>query len=322
MRKPGPDILLILGVFVFAVFGLPGVALAWGPSVHLWIGDTLIQTAAAALPLVAALIRRHARSFLYGTIAPDFFVGKGCEYHEEHCHNWSTGRRLLAAAEDDHERAFALGYATHLAADVVGHNYFVPNNLYRTVAPSRLGHVYFELHADNILDREQVYPGLAASLVRESQRQADMLLTAVVAERGLFAFGTKKRIFTSYVSLSNSGRFKRVLTSVRRYSESVLRHDDVRDMIDLSLACAWESLKDPDVPVIGRYDPIGAANIRLARELRRSSKRAGSYRPSDVPFPIPAELRALRARLAELGPARPVLARPASVPAERAVAAV
>ena len=50
----------------------------------------------------------------------------------------------------------------------------------------------------------------------------------------------------------------------------------------------------------GSYDPIGATNIRLAKELRRESKRARSYSRSDVPFPIPAELRAFRSNLSEL----------------------
>jgi hypothetical protein len=291
------DVWVVLGALFFAVFGLPSVALAWGPSVHLWIGDTLIQTVGAALPLTAALLRRHARAFLYGCLAPDFFVGKGSTYNEAHCHNWAAGKKLLAGAETEGQRAFAIGYMCHLSADVIGHNHFVPNNLYRTFGVHKVGHVYFELHADNLLDHG--YVDLADGLMSAPQAEHDALLQATIL-KGLIPFGAKKRIFTSWIALSNFSKMKSFLASVRPYSETLLQNDDVRDMMELSLACGFEMLRDLEVPLLGRYDPIGATNIRLAKELRRASKRARSYRPSDVPFPIPAELRDLRGLLAEL----------------------
>jgi hypothetical protein len=296
-RNHKPDLCLIFGVAIFAIFGLPSLALAWGPSVHLWIGDTLIQTVGAALPLAGALLRRHARSFLYGCLSPDFYVGKGSAYHDDHCHNWSVGKRLLATAESESERAFAYGYMAHLAADVIGHNYFVPNNLYRSAGISKLGHVYFELHADNLLDH--AYVDLADSLVSGSQRENDALLNLVIM-RGLLPFEAKKRIFSSWISISNHSRMKGLLMKVRPYSETLLANDDVRNMMDLSLGLAFEMLRDPTVPVIGKYDPIGAGNIKLARDLRKESKRAKSFKRSDVPFPIPAELRAYQKNLVAL----------------------
>ena len=304
-RSGGPDLWVILGALFFAVFGLPSIALAWGPSVHLWVGDTLIQTVGAALPLTAALLRRHARAFLYGCLAPDFFVGKGSSYHEAHCHNWAAGRKLLATAESETQEAFALGYLCHLSADVIGHNHFVPNNLYRTFGIHKVGHVYFELHADNLLDHS--YVDLADGLVSTPQRENDALLQATIL-KGFIPFEAKKRIFTSWIALSNFSKAKQLLAAVRPYSETLLQNDDVRDMMELSLACGLEMLKDPTVPLLSRYDPIGATNIRLAKELRRESKRARSYRASDVPFPIPAEIRELRSGLAVLDHAEaPVL---------------
>jgi hypothetical protein len=297
-----PDLWIVFGALFFAIFGLPSVALAWGPSVHLWIGDTLIQSAGAALPLVAALIRRHARSFLYGCVAPDIYVGKGSTYHEEHCHNWTVGKKLLSTAESESERAFALGYMTHLAADVIGHNHFVPNNLYRSIGLGKVGHVYFEFHADNLLDA--AYTDLAHSLMSAPQADNDALLNLVIL-RGLIPFEAKKAIFGSYLALSNTDRLRRLARRVRWYSESLLRNDDVRDLMSLSLALAFEMLKDPTVPVLGRYDPIGATNQKLASELRRESKRARAHSRRHVPFPVPAELRAMRANLALLEARRP-----------------
>ncbi len=311
------DLPVILGAMFFALFGLPSVALAWGPGVHLWIGDSLIQTAGAALPLVAALLRRHAHAFLYGSLSPDFYLGKGSAYHADHCHNWSAGQRLLAAAQTDGQRAFALGYLAHLAADVIGHNYFVPNNLYRSFGVHKLGHVIFELHADNLLDRNHALLDVADEVVSEPQPENDALLNAVVLCNGKVPFEAKKRLFASFIAISKAARLKSLYRRLRPLSESLLRNDDVHDMMQLSLALAFEMLKDPSVPVIGRYDPLGAVNIAAAKDLRRASKRAKSYKRSDVPFPIPAELRAIRANLVELAPAAP---RPAAAPALLSVA--
>jgi hypothetical protein len=296
------DLFLLVGIFVFAVFGLPSVAQAWGPSVHLYIGDRILQTLAASLPAAAALLRRHARSFLYGTLAPDFEVGKGSTYHEEHNHNWSTGARLLESARDDAARAFALGYMVHLAADIIGHNHFVPNHLYRSFGLKKLGHAYWEVHADNLI--EGPYPELAAALVAAPADDHDEHLeTMTVRPGGLVPFETKKRIFCSFIHFANHSRARSFLDRVRPYSEQALRHEDVREEIELSLACSVELLHDPTVPLLKRFDPIGATNIRLAKELRRESRRAKTFSKGDLPFPIPPELRALRHRIEALAPA-------------------
>ncbi len=289
-----------LAVFVAAllagVFALPGVAQAWGPSVHLWIGDVLIQSLVAVAPLVAALIRRHARSFLYGSLSPDFYIGKGSTYHDRHCHNWSTGHRLLEQARDPAQRAFAYGYLAHLSADVIGHNHFVPNHLYRTFGSKKLGHAYFELHADNLMD--PAYRELAALVVSAPQRDNDLLLNEVIVEKAL-PFGAGKLLFARFLRWSNGRMVRRVLERARGYSENLLAVDDVRDQIALSLALAIEVLgrARPQDSVVCGFDPIGARNIALAKDLRRETRRDRTFRRDDVPFPIPLELRELRTRL-------------------------
>ncbi len=275
--------------------GLAGEARAWGPAVHTWIGEQALQfVVALGIPTIAELLRRHARSYLYGSLAPDFEVGKGSRFHEDHNHNWSAGRRILDAARTEEERAFALGYMSHLAADVIGHNHFVPNCLYRSFGSKKLGHAYWEMHADNLIEGR--FSEAAAALAAADMPALDALLEAV-ARRGIIAFETRKRIFTGFVSIANHARARSLLDRVRPFSAMALRHEDVRDQVELSLACVLEMLEDPTVPLLGRYDPIGARNIALAKELRRATKRAHSFSKGDIPFPIPAELRALRRRL-------------------------
>ena len=43
-------------------------------------------------------------------------------------HHWASVSSLLRDADDDRERAMAMGYACHLLADIVAHNDFVPTH--------------------------------------------------------------------------------------------------------------------------------------------------------------------------------------------------
>jgi hypothetical protein len=43
-------------------------------------------------------------------------------------HQWSSVARLLRDAQNDRERAMAMGYACHLLTDIVAHNHFVPTH--------------------------------------------------------------------------------------------------------------------------------------------------------------------------------------------------
>ena len=64
------------------------------------------------------------------------------------------GRKLLLQAADPREQAFACGYLSHLAADIIAHNIYVPNQLYLTSSTIRWGHIYWELRADEFTDQK------------------------------------------------------------------------------------------------------------------------------------------------------------------------
>ncbi len=101
-----------------------GSALAWGLETHIYFSQLLIW----AIPLADGNFRRAARRFpklvMAGACLPDLSLVGGAPFR--HTHNWQTCERLLSAASGDQEKAVALGYASHLLADVVAHNHFVP----------------------------------------------------------------------------------------------------------------------------------------------------------------------------------------------------
>ncbi|MDW8469134.1 MAG: zinc dependent phospholipase C family protein [Burkholderiales bacterium] len=92
------------------------------------------------------------------------------------CHGWPTLRRFAAAATDE-ERAIALGYASHLLADVVAHNAFVPEHEARIARVAMATHALCEWAMD-----EHVRPAafVAPEDVLEAERDT---LAAVAAAR-------------------------------------------------------------------------------------------------------------------------------------------
>jgi hypothetical protein len=102
-------------------------AWAWGAAVHTVMACRILDEVGQVLPFIARIIQLFPYEYIYGSLAADFFVGKGQKKKDGHSHNWETGFRLLEEASDDREAAYAYGFLSHLAADVVAHNYFVPN---------------------------------------------------------------------------------------------------------------------------------------------------------------------------------------------------
>ena len=103
-------------------------ALAWGLCTHVYFAQLLIW----AIPLADARFRRAVARLpelmLAGACLPDvalFSRPIGAPTLTT-THQWSAMQRLLAGAHDDESRALVVGYASHLLADVIAHNHFVP----------------------------------------------------------------------------------------------------------------------------------------------------------------------------------------------------
>lgn len=117
-------------------------ALAWGLQTHVFLAQWLLAAAPFADPQFRAAALRLPRLVLAGACLPDLalagrMLGLGAF---RRAHQWSTLRRLAAACWDE-ERAVAVGYASHLLADVVAHNRFVPEH------ERRMGEVPHVTHA-------------------------------------------------------------------------------------------------------------------------------------------------------------------------------
>ena len=108
-----------------------GDALAWGLYTHVYFAQALLWL----MPFADARFRRAAqrlpRLVMAGACLPDLAVvhqlpGASAGGRFADTHQWLTAQRLLGDADDDAERALALGFACHLLTDIYAHNHFVP----------------------------------------------------------------------------------------------------------------------------------------------------------------------------------------------------
>jgi len=138
---------------LFVVLFAPD-ALAWGLQTHVFLGQWLLAAAPFADPQIRAAALRLPRLVLAGACLPDLALAGGMIGLTtfRRAHQWSTLRRLSAACWDE-ERAIAVGYASHLLADVVAHNRFVPEHERRIVDVPHVTHAICEWAMDEHLKK-------------------------------------------------------------------------------------------------------------------------------------------------------------------------
>ena len=264
-----------------------GDAYAWGAGIHIVKGSYILDHLHLILPSVAQLLRAFPNDFLYGCISADFFVGKGHRRRDDHCHNWSVGLRMLAGAETPRTKAFCYGYLAHLAADIIAHNYYIPNQLYLTSSTKRLGHLYWEFSSDVHIDPS--YWGLARRIVETQNQENDASMESVVKKK-IFSLKTKKRVYVRALNLTDLERWRQACKLMRRNSRWSVSQEYVDWMRNLSISLAIEFLRGPESSVCLNYDPVGTRNITRAKRLRRSTKRLTGTRPVTRIFEIPGDL--------------------------------
>jgi hypothetical protein len=246
---------------LFLVLLVPGEALAWGPGVHTAAARFVLANLDLLPKALAALIAQHPNAYIYGCLSADFFVGKGFTSKPGHSHNWDSAMRLAHNAATPRLKAHALGYMSHLAADVVAHNYYVPGVMARTPAPGNLTHVYVEMQADSRLTGGH---GLGPAVPRASRRAIDLSLV-VSLEKNLIGYYCRKQMFGQSVKLAGNRGWNRSL----RFAQKVLPLPDDRQnlnaMFDLSVRAVLDVLANPESSVIRRLDPVGGASLKLAK---------------------------------------------------------
>ena len=133
-------------------------AFAWGLQTHLFFAQYALMVTPLADPKLRHAAARLPRLVLAGACLPDLaLVGPAIGTHAfRRSHHWATLRRIAAVPLCDEDRAIVFGYASHLLADIVAHNYFVPEHERRIARVEHLTHAACEWAMDDFL-RPWVY---------------------------------------------------------------------------------------------------------------------------------------------------------------------
>src|SRR5688572_26939225 len=248
----------------------PGSLWAWGPTTHAFLGSQVL-TGLELLPLVVReLLASWPYQYLYGSLAADITLAKRYVHYSRHCHNWTVAYEILDRAETPPLQSFALGYLSHLAADTLAHNVFVPRMLATTPLRSNLGHTYWEYRFDAELGEEPL--ALAREVVTMDHEEPDALLESVLTQ-AFFSFQTNKRIFQQLVHLSNQERWHNLWIKMADSSRWELSDSDVGDYGDFTIGYVVDFLRRGASSLSQRLDPTGSERLALAKKLRRQSFR-------------------------------------------------
>ncbi|NLA75223.1 MAG: zinc dependent phospholipase C family protein [Deltaproteobacteria bacterium] len=261
-------------------------AYAWGPAVHTVISCSILDGLKFILPEIAAILRQYPLEYIYGNLAADFFIGKGNKRKQGHSHNWEAGFSILGEAESEREAAYAYGFLSHLAADVVAHNYFVPDLIYRFIMLKKLGHFYSEAVADKFTG--SFYIKMAADVLSSKYLDCDkMLKAALLANSG--GLKAKKHIFKQSVKMSDYLYGSSQFTFVCNHSPYQIPAGYTDMMLNLSYRLVKDLLSNTSSSKCLSHDPIGEDNLRKASQNGLIS-RIRNTRHHESKFPVDKEL--------------------------------
>ena len=255
-----------------AIVLLPSDAWAWTPGTHVFLGDAVLKHLHLLPPRIAELLSAFPADFLYGSIAADTSIAKKYAAVGRHCHAWNVGREIHEESPDGALRSFSLGYLSHLAADVVAHNFFVPRQLAVTSSTSALGHSYWESRIDVHLG--EAWPRRARELLSLDHSRSDQLLDRILAPT-IFGTTTNRRIFRGMVHVTDNDSWQRIFKLISENSRWDLSDAEVGRYLTRSFNFVMDLLSRWDASEPYRFDPSGDEPLRNAKKLRRLARRQG-----------------------------------------------
>lgn len=287
--------LILVAAALLLVIGTPEQALAWGAGVHLQLGTNVLNNLQALTPHVAAIIGSHPFDFLYGTIAADITLGKKFTHYLQHCHRWRIGHKVLDKAGDPAEQACAYGYLSHLAADCIAHNYFVPYKVMRSFPSLTLKHAYWEMRFENYVEKEIWETG--KKVAREHFAKNDQLLRKVLSDT-IFSFATNKRIFNSILLVSRLEKWQSLLQTISDTSQYALEESDREEYMQLAQEAVYDFLNNDTDSRFYHADPTGEKALAAADAVRKNLRLL--YRSGKITKPQAyAELAEMKPKLKE-----------------------
>ena len=124
IQKPKVVLFLLILFLPISILIFPEQAVAWGPGIHTLITGSLDLNSIGNT--ISKICMKFYPQFLWGSLLADVIIGKNFTRWQYHPHNWDFIFSIFEDAENDMYRAFMVGYMTHLAQDIIAHNFLVP----------------------------------------------------------------------------------------------------------------------------------------------------------------------------------------------------
>ncbi len=268
-----------LAIALVALALFPTALHAWTPGTHVFLGESVLANLHQLPSGIADLLRAFPYDFLYGNIAADTSLAKKYAPVGRHCHAWHVGQEIFDLAPSDALRAFGLGYLSHLAADTIAHNFFVPRQLVLTTTTAALGHSYWESRFETHLG--DAYARTAKEVILRDHSASDEHLDGILSPT-LFSVRTGRRLFRGMVHLTETQSWQWTFQQLAERSRWDLPDADVERHMAVAFEYVMELLGDGDQATARRLDPAGEKPLGLAKRMRRHALREGGRRDPAV----------------------------------------
>ena len=240
---------------------------AWGPGHHLEFAERVHRRRRELLPNdVASLIHEEHEAYDYGNIAADIINFKAFGGAYSHCHRWTIIDDMRRLAHDDREEAFILGYLSHLAADTIAHNHFVPYHLARYARTKGLGHLYWEMNADRFIPAER-WARVSSLKAERALDELDELVNRTVPKKA-FSMRTNKLIFNHVLLVSEREQWRRGMARMHPMSKVSLTKGFLAVFQDAAVDRIRLALHPKGLRELVRVDANGKEAQRAAMKMR------------------------------------------------------
>lgn len=243
--------------------------LAWGPGHHLEFAVRVLRRRKERLPSATAkLLGEHRDAYLYGSLAADLITFKNYGGAYSHCHRWAILDDMREHAHTSRGEAFILGYLSHLAADTIAHNHFVPYHLARYARTKGLGHLYWEMSADRFIPEERW--SLVTELKADKRLAAlDEIVNRCVPKKAL-SMGTNKLLFNHVLLVSERERWRKGMASLHPIAQVRLEKGFLRLFQDAAVERILLGLHERGLRELMRVDANGKSAQALAMQTRQT----------------------------------------------------
>jgi hypothetical protein len=252
---------------LFCLFILPEAAFAWGPGVHIETSTYILSHLALIAPAIKSLLSSHPFEFIYGSVCPDMVIGKRFMKKETNNHLWSEGRKILDHAGTSREAAFALGYLSHLAADTIAHNHFVPDRILENLDRRSGSHMFHELVFDASLD-DEVWE-TARRVYSRRFRDCELLVERNLARTPVPQL-MNRNIFLGGKIMVRVGLWSSMINKVRRRYRHLIDVPGILDYQSQVHETVLNYLNNPDSADCLQESPTGGEILEKAHDLRRT----------------------------------------------------